>query len=53
MNKWSKFLMQKQFMVKKKLMVVKCLSESTQMGKYSRKFENKIAEIFEKSIVYM
>lgn len=28
--------------------VVKCLSESTQMGKYSRKFENKIAEIFDK-----
>ena len=28
--------------------VVKCLSESTQMGNYSRKFENKIAELFDK-----
>tara|TARA_B100001093_G_scaffold132296_1_gene124848 strand:- start:11592 stop:12797 length:1206 start_codon:yes stop_codon:yes gene_type:complete len=28
--------------------VVKCLSESTQMGNYSRKFEKKIAEIFNK-----
>ena len=28
--------------------VVKCLSESTQMGKYSRKFESEIAKIFEK-----
>ena len=28
--------------------VVKCLSESTQMGNYSRKFESKIADIFEK-----
>jgi CDP-6-deoxy-D-xylo-4-hexulose-3-dehydrase len=28
--------------------VVKCLSESTQMGNYSRKFEAKIAKIFEK-----
>ena len=28
--------------------VVKCLNESTQMGNYSRKFEKKIAEIFDK-----
>ena len=28
--------------------VVKCLSESTQMGNYSRKFEAKIAELFNK-----
>ena len=28
--------------------VVKCLSESTQMGNYSRQFENKIASIFDK-----
>tara|TARA_B100000963_G_scaffold202556_1_gene176333 strand:- start:22910 stop:24109 length:1200 start_codon:yes stop_codon:yes gene_type:complete len=28
--------------------VVKCLSESTQMGNYSRQFEGKIAELFEK-----
>ena len=28
--------------------VVKCLSESTQMGKYSRKFEAKIAKLFNK-----
>ena len=28
--------------------VVKCLSESTQMGNYSRKFEGKIAELFSK-----
>jgi CDP-6-deoxy-D-xylo-4-hexulose-3-dehydrase len=28
--------------------VIKCLSESTQMGSYSRKFEKKIAEIFDK-----
>ena len=28
--------------------VVKCLSESTQMGKYSRKFESKIADLFNK-----
>ena len=28
--------------------VVKCLNESTQMGKYSRSLENKIAEIFNK-----
>lgn len=28
--------------------VVKCLSESTQMGNYSRKFEKKIADIFQK-----
>ena len=28
--------------------VVKCLNESTQMGKYSREFEKKIAEIFAK-----
>lgn len=28
--------------------VVKCLKESTQMGKYSREFERKIAHIFEK-----
>ena len=29
--------------------VVKCLSESTQMGKYSREFESKIAELFDKT----
>ena len=29
--------------------VVKCLSESTQMGNYSRKFESKIAKIFDKN----
>lgn len=28
--------------------VIKCLSESTQMGNYSRKFEKKIAELFDK-----
>jgi len=28
--------------------VVKCLSESTQMGKYSRKFEQRIANLFDK-----
>jgi CDP-4-dehydro-6-deoxyglucose reductase, E1 len=28
--------------------VVKCLSESTQMGKYSRQFEGRIAELFNK-----
>ena len=28
--------------------VVKCLSESTQMGKYSRKFESEIAKLFDK-----
>ena len=28
--------------------VVKCLTESTQMGNYSRKFETEIAKIFEK-----
>ena len=28
--------------------VVKCLSESTQMGNYSRKFEKEIAKLFEK-----
>jgi CDP-4-dehydro-6-deoxyglucose reductase, E1 len=28
--------------------VVKCLSESTQMGNYSRKFESKIAKLFSK-----
>ena len=28
--------------------VVKCLSESTQMGKYSRKFERRIASLFDK-----
>ena len=28
--------------------VVKCLSESTQMGNYSRKFEEKVAELFSK-----
>ncbi len=28
--------------------VVRCLSESTQMGKYSREFENKIANLFDK-----
>ena len=29
--------------------VVKCLSESTQMGHYSRKFEKKIADLFQKN----
>ena len=28
--------------------VVKCLNESTQMGNYSREFENKIADLFSK-----
>ena len=28
--------------------VIKCLNESTQMGKYSREFESKIAKLFEK-----
>ena len=28
--------------------VVKCLNESTQMGKYSREFEKKIAKLFSK-----
>ena len=28
--------------------VVKCLNESTQMGNYSRKFENEIAKLFNK-----
>ena len=28
--------------------VVKCLKESTQMGKYARKFESKIAKLFDK-----
>ena len=28
--------------------VVKCLSESTQMGRYSREFEGKIASLFDK-----
>ena len=28
--------------------VVKCLGESTQMGKYSREFESKIANLFNK-----
>ena len=28
--------------------VVKCLNESTQMGNYSRKFESKIAKLFDK-----
>ena len=28
--------------------VVKCLSESTQMGNYSRQFERKIADLFNK-----
>ena len=28
--------------------VLKCLSESTQMGNYSRKFEKKIAHLFDK-----
>ena len=28
--------------------VVKCLNETTQMGKYSRKFESKIASLFDK-----
>ena len=28
--------------------VVKCLGESTQMGNYSRKFENKISKLFDK-----
>ena len=26
--------------------VIKCLSESTQMGNYSRKFESEIAKLF-------
>ena len=26
--------------------VIKCLNESTQMGNYSRKFESKIADLF-------
>ena len=29
--------------------VVKCLNESTQMGNYSRKFESKIAKLFDKN----
>ena len=29
--------------------VIKCLSESTQMGNYSRKFENEIAKLFDKN----
>ena len=29
--------------------VVKCLNESTQMGNYSRKFESKIASLFDKN----
>tara|TARA_X000000368_G_scaffold408475_1_gene389153 strand:- start:241 stop:1434 length:1194 start_codon:yes stop_codon:yes gene_type:complete len=28
--------------------VIKCLNESTQMGNYARKFENKIAKLFDK-----
>ena len=28
--------------------VIKCLNESTQMGKYSRLFEQKIAKLFQK-----
>ena len=28
--------------------VIKCLSESTQMGNYSRKFEKKISNLFNK-----
>src|SRR5574343_1908116 len=28
--------------------VVKCLRESTQMGKYSREFESKVAKLFDK-----
>ena len=28
--------------------VVKCLNESTQMGNYSRKFESKISNLFDK-----
>ena len=32
--------------------VVKCLSESTQMGNYSRQFESKIAELFDWKIKY-
>ena len=28
--------------------VIKCLTESTQMGNYSRKFEAKIANLFDK-----
>ena len=31
--------------------VVKCLSESTQMGNYSRKFEKEIANLLIKNIV--
>ena len=30
--------------------VIKCLSESTQMGNYSRKFEKKIANLFDKKL---
>ena len=30
--------------------VVKCLQESTQMGNYSRQFENEIAKLFEKQV---
>ena len=34
--------------------VVKCLNESTQMGNYSRKFESKIAKLFDKkSCLYL
>ena len=33
--------------------VTKCLNESTQMGKYAKTFEEKIAKIFLKNIVYM
>ena len=32
--------------------VVKCLNESTQMGKYSRDFEDKIANLFNKKRWY-
>ena len=28
--------------------VIKCLNESTQMGKYAREFETKIAKLFQK-----
>ena len=32
--------------------VVKCLNESTQMGKYSREFEAKIAALLIKNMAY-
>ena len=33
--------------------VIKCLKESTQMGKYSRLFEDKIANFSIKNILFM